>query len=126
MEGIPESVSAVTRTTFTNLLPLDVYSTKYIADITPKGTAITRVSKMANTVSIKAGTSETLSDVYFHSKRPGVRFGIPIMRMYPTIIIRIAAVKNDASLIKQSITIDDVFLRGRLADLAQSDEIISF
>lgn len=46
MDGIPAKVSLVTRIIFTNLLPFFAYSTRYIAENTPTGTAISSVRKV--------------------------------------------------------------------------------
>lgn len=63
MDGMPESVSVVTRIIFTSLLPRLAYSTRYTAAKTPIGTAITRVSAVMIRVFIIAGIMLTFSVV---------------------------------------------------------------
>ena len=63
MDGIPESVSVVSRITPMNLLPRLAYSTRKIAAKIPSGTAIKSDSPVIMTVLISAGISEAFSDV---------------------------------------------------------------
>ena len=81
MDGIPVSVSAVTRTTPTSLFPFFAYSTKYIAEKIPIGPAIHKESKVIISVFIIAGSMDTFSVVYLSAKRSVLRFGIPFTKM---------------------------------------------
>ena len=81
MDGIPESVSAVSLIRPTILFPLFAYSTRYIAENTPKGTAITNDRAVITTVFIKAGKSETFSELYSKLKRSSDKFGIPFINI---------------------------------------------
>ena len=53
------------RTIETSLLPRFAYSTRYIAEKIPSGTATISESKVIRMVFTSAGTSEQLSEVYF-------------------------------------------------------------
>ena len=63
MDGIPESVSVVSRITPMNLFPLPAYSTRKIAEKMPNGMAMSRDKNVMITVFISAGMSEAFSDV---------------------------------------------------------------
>ena len=73
MEGMPCKVSVVVRTNCTKRFPRFAYSTKYIADPTPTGTEMSSASAAMCSVFTSAGISYTLSEVYSHSNRLGVR-----------------------------------------------------
>jgi hypothetical protein len=70
--------------TFTSLLSLFAYSTRYIAANIPRGAAIKRDISVTKMVFISAGRSETFSELYFHAKRFADKFGTPFIRIYPT------------------------------------------
>ena len=93
MEGIPVSVSAVTRTTDTSLFPFFAYSTKYTAAKIPKGPATKRDNIIMKIVLIIAGNIETFSELYSSSNNCGVKCGTPFIKIYPTIKISVTAVK---------------------------------
>jgi hypothetical protein len=93
--AMPDSVSAIDLTSLTNLFPRRAYSTRYIAENTPSGTAISRDSATVITVVSSEGSSETLSGVYSSSKSDGFRWGIPFTRMW--IIIKISTAKVKAA-----------------------------
>jgi hypothetical protein len=61
MDGIPESVSAVMRTSFTSLFPRRAYSQSHIAAKMLTGAAITSDTIVIATVVINAGINDTFS-----------------------------------------------------------------
>ena len=63
MDGMPCSVSVVTRTTLTSLLPRLAYSTSQTAAKMPSGVAMTREKAVISTVLMSEGTSETFSEL---------------------------------------------------------------
>ena len=63
MDGIPESVSAVIRISFTKRLPFFAYSTRKIAAKIPTGAAIARDTSVMIRVLISDGRRETFSEV---------------------------------------------------------------
>ena len=81
MDGMPCSVSVVTRTTLTSLLPRRAYSTSQMAAKMPKGVAIASAKAVISTVLMSAGISETFSELYSHAKRAGFKLGMPMTRM---------------------------------------------
>ena len=81
MEGMPERVSAVIRTSLTSLLPRRAYSVSQMAAPMPRGTASTRAMAVISRVLMIAGSMDTLSLVYFQANSSGVRWGIPLMRI---------------------------------------------
>ena len=93
MDGIPDKVSDIKRTTLTSLFPLFAYSVMYTAEKIPIGTAISSVTTMVISVFIKAGTTDAFSLVYFASNICGVIFGIPRYRIYTTIAINTPTVR---------------------------------
>ena len=64
IEGMPESVSAVSLMTVTNLLPRFAYSTRYMAQPMPIGTAKSRESAVIYIVFMIDGSIDWFSSVY--------------------------------------------------------------
>ena len=60
---MPESVSVASLMIFTSLLPLFAYSQRYIAQNTPRGTAISSVMPTISTVVMIEGSIDTFSVV---------------------------------------------------------------
>ena len=81
MDGMPCKVSVVTRTTLTSLLPRRAYSTSQMAAKMPSGVAISSAKAVISTVLMRAGISETFSELYSHAKSSGLRLGMPMTRM---------------------------------------------
>ena len=85
MEGMPESVSAVMRTSFTSLLPRGAYSVSQMAAPMPSGTQTSRDISVISRVLMMEGIMDTLVELYSQANSSGDRWGMPLMRMYPTI-----------------------------------------
>ena len=85
MDGIPASVSAVIRTILTSALPRFAYSVSQMAAPIPSGTQMTSAISVISTVFTIAGVIETLVELYSQANSSGDRWGMPLMRMYPTI-----------------------------------------
>ena len=79
---MPCRVSVVTLMTFTRRLPRFAYSTRYIAEKIPVGTAISSDRKVMYTVLIIAGIIDILSVLYSHANSSGLRCTTPFMSMY--------------------------------------------
>ena len=71
MEGMPDSVSVVSRITSTNLFPFPAYSTRKMAEKMPKGMAMSSDKSVMITVLMRAGTTDAFSEEY--SREAGVR-----------------------------------------------------
>jgi hypothetical protein len=59
------------------------YSTRYIADEIPSGTAINKEINVTSIVFTIAGNKDTFSELYSSSKRSNERLGIPLISIYP-------------------------------------------
>ena len=81
MDGMPCSVSVVTRTTLTSLLPRWAYSTSQIAAKMPSGVEIASEKAVISTVLMSAGVSETFSELYSQANSSGFKLGMPMTRM---------------------------------------------
>ena len=73
---------AVSLTAATILLPFFAYSTIYIAENIPIGTAIIIDKNVINIVLIIEGIIETLSDVYVNENKLPVKYGTPLINIY--------------------------------------------
>ena len=75
IDGMPESVSVVSRMTSMNLFPLFAYSTRKIAEKIPNGTAISSDNNVITIVLTKAGTTEAFSELYSSENSDGLICG---------------------------------------------------
>ena len=96
IEGIPDKVSVAIRITATNLLLRLAYSVKYMAEKIPRGTVIKRESNVIIIVDINAGIKDTFSLVYLKENKDGFKYGTPLMRINPTIVIKALTVRKAA------------------------------
>ena len=82
MEGMPERVSAVSRTTLDKLVAaLGVFHQVNGGTDAQRAPPCSRESAVMVTVLMMAGIMETFSVVYVQANRSGVRCGMPLIRM---------------------------------------------
>ena len=111
MDGMPESVSAATRTILTKMLVDLAYSTMKMAAKMPMTPATSSDKPAMDSVLISEGIMDILSDVQRHANSSGLRLGMPRMSTYARIHTTIAAVISVARQINRNSANEKGFFR---------------